>query len=134
MKKLLLCLVMVVVGLVSFTAQSQTLTFKTEAYSQRELLRNGFWDSWSRWESCHVLVNINLDSDYITIYSNRHQFYKIYHYVSTYVENGAKCSDYLFVDQDGDYGKLSLVVKPSGQSEIYIRFSNVEWAYIVKRL
>lgn len=134
MKKILLFLTLMIAGIFSFTAQSQVLQYRTEAYCQREIMGNGRWGSWSNWEKSYMLVTINLNNDYVSIYSNRTQFYKIYEFTGTYLDGGSKCSDYKFVDQDGDFGTLSLVIKPSGQSEIYIRFANVQWAYIVRRL
>lgn len=68
------------------------------------------------------------------IYSDLPQRYKIVDVSAPYMESGAECIDFKFYDQDADRGTMTLCQKTSGQSEIYIRFANVQWAYIVRRM
>ena len=40
---------------------------------------------------------------------------------------------YKFYDQDLDFGNMRLMIRKNGQSQIYIDFSNISWAYDVIR-
>lgn len=126
-------MVIMILSLITITASAQTWRFQTKAYSQRELTNYG-WQEWSDWESSNISITMNLDTDIVTIYSLRTQCYRVTKYVGNYVDNGANVAEYRMIDQDGDRGTLLLVIKPNGQSEIYIKFANVQWAYIVVRL
>ena len=116
-----------------FATDAQVLNFRSEAYSQRSLTTYG-WSDWSNWKSSNVLITINLNNDRVTIYSNRNQCYQIYDYTGHYMDGNTECIDYRFYDQDGDIGTMTLAMKSNGQSEIYIRFANIQWAYVVRRL
>lgn len=130
MKNFLLILFMTIVG---FTcANAQVLHFRSDAYCQKYQTSYG-WTNWSDWEKCNVSITINTNTDQVIIYSNKTQRYQIVEYTGNYTDSGAQCCDFRFYDQDGDRGTMTLVVKPSGQSEIYIRFANIQWAYIVHR-
>lgn len=117
-----------------FAADAQVLQFKSDAYCQKQINSYGYWSNWSKWEKCSVSITINLDNDVVTIYSNRTQYYKIYDFSGSYYDGTTRCVDYRFYDQDGDRGTMTLAVKANGQSEIYIRFANIQWAYVVHRL
>lgn len=130
MKKFLLICLLAVIGVIS--ANAQTWTFRTIGYSQKELKSYG-WTSWSKWYDSNMTITMDLNRDIVTVYSPKTQKYKIIDYSDPYMDSGAQCVDYHFIDQDGDKGTMSLVMKPSGQSEIYIRFANVQWAYVVVR-
>lgn len=126
-------ILVVILTLITTVASAQTWRFQSQAYSQRELTGYG-WREWSDWTPTNVYITMDLDSDIITIYSNKTQRYKVFRYVGNYVDNGAQVAEYKMIDQDGDRGTLLLVVKPDGQSEIYIKFANIQWAYIVVRI
>lgn len=129
MRKFLIAFVLMFVG---FAASAQVWSFKGTAYCQKSLTYYG-WSNWSNWERCDVPITINLNTDQVTIYSNRTQYYQIVDYSGTYYDGTTQCIDYHFYDQDGDRGTMTLAMKSSGQSEIYIRFANIQWAYIVIR-
>ncbi|MCH5166927.1 MAG: hypothetical protein J1F35_03455 [Erysipelotrichales bacterium] len=131
MKKFLFIFILSLIGICS--ANAQVLTFRSQAYCQKTINSYGSWSSWSNWESCNVPITINLNNDQVIIYSKRTQYYQIYNYSNSYYDSGAECVDYNFYDQDGDRGIMTLVIKPNGQSEIYIRFADIQWAYIVIR-
>ena len=131
MKKFLLLLVVMLTCVI--TTNAQTLQFRSEAYSQKTLTSYG-WSNWSNWEKCNVSITINLNNDQVTIYSNRTQYYQIYDYSGSYMDGTTQCVDYRFYDQDGDRGTMTLAVKSNGQSEIYIRFANIQWSYVVRRI
>lgn len=131
MKKFLLLLVLVLTC--TITSNAQVLQFRSEAYSQRTITSYG-WSGWSNWEKCNVSITINLNNDQVTVYSSRTQRYQIFEYSGAYMDGTTQCIDYRFYDQDGDIGTMTLAMKSSGQSEIYIRFANIQWSYIVRRL
>ena len=131
MKKLSLFLLFILVA--TITASAESLVFKSTHYSQ-QVLSNGKWDKWTKWEPCEVKIDIDLDTDRVTIYSNRTQVYKITDYVGKTENKGDVSVKYLFVDQDGDKGTLRLRIRKDGRSEIYIDFANIRWSYIVKRI
>lgn len=125
-------LVVFILTIISATASAEVLRFKTQAYSQRELTYYG-WQEWSDWSHSNIAITVDLDTDLVVIYSPKIQRYQVTEYVSTYTDNGANVVEYKMIDQDGDRGILLLVIKPNGQSEIYIKFANIQWAYIVLR-
>lgn len=130
MKKILTLLLLIIIGCTVVNAE--TTRFKSRAVSLKTLDSNGYWNNWSDWESTEVLITI--DSSLITIYSQKIQSYQIISNGNSYIEEGIKCIDFKFIDQDGDRGTMTFATKPSGQSEIYIRFKNVQWVYIVIRI
>lgn len=133
MKVLKRILAVMILSLISLSASAQVWQFRSEAYSQRVTNSYGQWGNWSKWQKCNVNITINLNNDLVTIYSNRTQYYQVTSYTGTYMDNGTQCVDYKFYDQDGDKGTMTLAMKPNGQSEIYIRFANIQWAYVVVR-
>lgn len=133
MKKLLLFLTIVIAAFVaSPAAKAETLNFKATNYTIKTM-KNGTWSNWSSWEKCNVKISMNLDTDVVTIYSDKKQVYYVNDYDEPFKEDGATQINYHFRDQDGDKGTMTLVMRDNGRSEIYIRFANVQWGYIVVR-
>ena len=129
MKKFLLLLCFFAISL-SVSAQS-VLKLKASAYSYQLKNNYGSWEDWSDWESSNVPIVMDMETDRVTIYSSEIQKYDIYEYLGEEeLEEGLMIS-WLFIDQDGDQGKMRLLVRDSGRMELYIDFNNVRWAYIV---
>ena len=79
-------------------------------------------------------IIINLNTDVVTIYSPRTQVYRIYEYSGTTRDSdGDVTATFYFYDQDNDRGTMRLVIRANGQSQLYIDFANVMWAYDVYR-
>ena len=79
-------------------------------------------------------IVINLNNDVVTIYSPKTQIYSIYKYLGTKKDSdGDITMTYKFYDQDLDFGNMRLMIRKNGQSQIYIDFSNISWAYDVIR-
>ena len=79
-------------------------------------------------------IIINLNNDVVTIYSPKTQIYNIYKYIGTKKDSdGDITMTYKFYDQDLDFGNMRLMIRKNGQSQIYIDFSNISWAYDVIR-
>lgn len=131
MKKIISILIL---GLITFTASSQVLSFRTTSYTSKTKNYYG-WTDWSPTQSSNMILTINLDSDVIKIYSPTTQIYCITSYDGSYVDNdGDVVIRFSFIDQDGDYGHMRLMQRTSGKSEIYIDFSNIIWVYSVVRI
>lgn len=131
MKKILVLLMLMICVV---TASAQVLNFRTTSYTYKEKTSYG-WTRWAPYESSNMKVTINLNTDLVTIYSPRTQYYKIISYDGTYTDSdGDQTAKYRFYDQDGDFGTIRLVVRRSGKSEIYIDFANVMWVYSVIRI
>lgn len=130
MKKILVFLMLTICVV---TASAQVLNFRTTSYTYKE--NHGYgWTNWAPYESSNLKVTMNLNTDMVTIYSPKTQYYKITSYDGAYTDSdGDKTIKYRFIDQDGDYGTMRLVMRRSGKSEIYIDFANIMWVYSVIR-
>ena len=117
----------------SLSVSAEVLKFRGTHYAM-QLYEHGKWQEWSDWAECNVIIGMDLDTDVITILAKRDQIYHIYDYVGTETNNGTTIVTFLFYDQDDDKGTLSLQMRDNGQSEIYIEFSDIHWAYIVRRI
>lgn len=126
MKKYILIFIMF---LTTCAINAQVVNFRTTAFATKQS------STWSSWKNSDMLVTIDFNSDVVTIYSPNIQIYKIYSSVSSYYDkDGDYNMNFKFIDQDGDRGTMTLLQRKSGSSEIYIRFSNVQWCYKVLRL
>lgn len=115
-------------------ANAQVLNFKTTGFSYKTK-SGSTWTKWSSIQSSNMLLTIDMNSDIITVYSPEIQRYKVYSNEKNYYDSdGDYNMVFKFIDQDGDYGTMSLIQRVSGHSEVYIRFSNVQWCYRVIRI
>lgn len=93
------------------------------------------WNSWSRPDPSDVLINFNFDLDIVTIYSPVVQTYYIKEFVKRYQDSDGDIHIiYKFIDQDRDIGNMKLLQKKTGESQVYIIFSDIAWCYEVKRI
>ena len=130
MKKLFI-FILFVFNIVAINAQ--ILTFRTTGYYERQKYDWG-WGNWSSKQASNMNIIINLNTDVVTIYSPRTQVYRIYEYSGTTKDSdGDVTATFYFYDQDNDRGTMRLVIRANGQSQLYIDFANVMWAYDVYR-
>lgn len=137
MKKYLTILFMLICfgifGNVEATAQTQW--YRTTAYAHANVYNGNY--VWGDWQSSDMNISINLTTDVITIYSPRTQIYRVYGVYNNgnvYSDNSGGHNLMFYVyDQDGDKGRVRLRVEQSGNSQIYVDFSNVAWVYNVRR-
>lgn len=116
--------------MITCVCNAQVINFKTTAYAEKK----GNY-SWSDWKGSDMYLTMDLNNDRVIIYSPTTQVYQIYSANNPYYDSDGDChADFKFIDQDGDYGTLTLLQRRSGSSEIYIRFRNVQWCYRVRRL
>lgn len=130
MKKLLIFILFVVMGIT--TSMAEILWFKTTDFAYR-IKNYGTWSSWSDWEASSMNIKIDTGQDIIVIYSPETQVYKVLSLENPpYDSNGTQVK-FKVIDQDFDIGYIRLRVEHSGNSQIYVDFSNVSWVYNVVR-
>ena len=126
MKRLTLILVL---GLFFIgAAQAQTQWYKATEFA---IKFKGY--EWSDWQPVSIAIEFDLDEDFITIYSNETQIYKITGTLTPPYDSGGKQVKFRIIDQDFDTGNLRLRIENNGNSQIYIDFSDVSWVYNVVR-
>lgn len=134
--KKLRSVLLIILLLISIASYSQSLSYRTTAFTcniyNSSTLR---WSGWNEWESSDMLLVIDIDTDIVTIYSPVIQVYRIYKFEKNYYDSDGDLNMvFRFIDQDNDLGILRLMQRVSGESEVYIEFSNVRWCYRVLRL
>lgn len=120
-------------------ASAETLWFKTYSFKQATVYNGQY--SWGASQNSDMNISIDLDSDLITVYSPRTQYYYVYDSYNNgnaYRDSGGGTTiKYYVIDQDGDKGELRLRMYTSGgvtYSQIYVDFSNIAWVYGVRRI
>lgn len=119
MKKLILFIISIFICL---QLNAQTYEYRTTGFTINEF--NDYYQSWSGWSEIkpsNMKMIINFSSGLVTIYSPKTQVYKIVENKGNYCDSdGDYNMVYRFYDQDGDYGTMTLLIRTSGRSEIYI--------------
>ena len=121
--------------LASFNVQAQNNVkyYKATEFAYKYVNAYGRWTEWTDWEKSNVIITIDYSNDLVKINSETPQTYVIVQWVRNYVdESGGQQIEFRFIDQDYDRGTMRLRVERSGNSQIYIDFSNVMWVYNVK--
>jgi hypothetical protein len=127
MKRILIVLVSIILS-VSAWAESQW--YNSKSYAVKQV---GY--SWSDWQACDVNIKFDLSTDWITIYSNRTQYYKVVQYHGDKQEyDGSYQSYFTANDSNGGVCTIRLRVETNGNSQIYIEYSNAMWVYNVIRV
>ena len=130
MKKLLFTLLFAMISICSF---AQVYKYQTTELAIKTQNSRGNWGDWSDWEDCSCLVVINLDKDKITIYSKERQEYDVYECDDPYEDSdGDTVIKMKAVDQDGDNCTVRLIIRKSGQTQLYVDFNNVMWVYNIE--
>lgn len=115
--------------------QAQEITwFKATSFSYRYINDYGNWTNWSAWEKCDVKVKFELDEDWIIIYSNKTQVYKVLELMDPPYDANGTSIKFRTIDGDGDYGTIRLRIENNGNSQLYCDFQNVMWVYNVVRI
>lgn len=129
MKRLLLSLLI----LISSYVVAQTYNYTAYEFAYKEAVY-GYWSSWSNWERCDILVQIDFTRDVVRIYSADTQVYQILDYVKKFTDSsGGQQAEFRFIDQDYDLGTMRLRIERNGTSQMYIEFANVMWVYNIRR-
>lgn len=133
MKKLILILFATIF---SMSMYSEILTCRTNLFAINEYNEYyGEWTGWSDWEESNMLVTINAEDGIVVINSPYRQVYSFISNARDYYDSDNERNiEVKFIDQDGDRGTLRLILRNSGNLEMYINFSNVRWCYQLKSL
>lgn len=126
MKKLVIALIL---GLFCLSASAQTYRYRASSYAFGE--RNSYGNIvWDEWEDCNVIITIDLDRDFIKVYSKREQNYVIVHCGDEYTDNSrGKSVDMTAVDEEGIECTVRLRVQDDGVIQLYAFYNNIAWVY-----
>ena len=121
---------------IGVNASAQVLKYRTVAFAENQYNYNTQrWSGWSDWASSNMLLTIDLQQDIVKIYSPVIQTYKIFEAESNFYDSDGDLNlVYRMYDQDYDRGKLRLLQRTSGSSEVYIEFADIKWCYSVRKL
>lgn len=102
-------------------------TYKTTQFYHREKTARG----WTEWVAERSDMRIDLEGSVLTIYSPIQQTYQIYSPREPYRDaEGDERFECYFIDQDGDKGRVEFIYRnKTNTAQVYIRFSNIQWAY-----
>jgi hypothetical protein len=129
MNKTLLTLILLCFSTI---ASADIIWLRTTAFASANVYRGTYY--WSDWERSDMRICINTNTDIITIYSPKTQYYGVTAHTKSYVDNqGAKVICFSVIDQDGDRGQVRLRACAAGNSQLYVDFTNVAWVYNVYR-
>lgn len=116
-------------------SNAQTYYYKTYEFAIKYKGSNGVWGNWSNWEKSNMVLTIDLDTDVITVYSEKRQVYRVLEAMGTYTdESQGRQTKFYVIDQDGDLGYVRLRIEKNGNSQVYIDFNDVMWVYNVRRV
>lgn len=128
MKKLVLMLMML------FTLSCNVIAQNVQWYQTTEFAFKLEGYDWSDWQKAEIGVKMDLSQDKITIYSDNVQIYRVIATLDPPYDPNGQQVKFKVIDQDGDYGHLRLRIENSGNSQIYIDFSDISWVYNVVRV
>jgi len=123
-------IVIIMFGLFCIGAvQAQTQWYKATEFA---IKFQGY--EWTDWQSVNINIKFDLSEDIIVVYSKDTQVYKVLEQVASPRDSGGQQVKFTVIDQDFDRGYLRLRVENSGNSQIYVDFSDVSWVYNVTRI
>lgn len=114
-------------------SQDNTIWFRTTHVAMRYKAYN-VWSDWSDWQDCEVNIRIDLSNDKIIIYSLEPQIYRVIETANAPYDSNGEQIAFKVIDQDNDIGRLRLRVENNNNTQIYIDFNDVSWAYNIKRI
>lgn len=126
---------MILLLLCSFSSFAQTYKLRATGVAiKTQNERTGYWSDWSDWESCNLLVVMNIDRDIVTIYSKVTQEYDVIEVLSEDERDpdGGVSTTLLCVDADGTRCHMRLRSQSNGALQLYIDYSNVSFVYNVE--
>lgn len=133
MKKFL-ALFILMISLCGFTCSAETQWYNSKSYAWKQINSYGYWTGWSNWIACNVNIKFDLNTDWITIYSNKTQYYKVTTYHGTINESdGSQQAYFTAADTNGGVATIRLRIETNGNSQIYVEYSNAMWVYNVIR-
>ena len=133
MKKLIIIIsfLLCFAGIDSF---AQNYKYMTTDFAYKVKDNYGNWSDWSDWEDSRCLVNINLDREEISIYSDERQEFTIYEWAedTTRDSDGGEQMEFSCVDADGLRCTIRLRVQNDGQMQLYVDYRNLMYVYCIE--
>ena len=126
MKRILITLVFIFVCMTTF---AETLRFRSTdiAVGQRN---NSGKVVWGEWQTCKVIITIDLDNDFIKVYSDKEQNYVIVESIDSYKDkSGGNSLDFKAIDEEGIECTVRLRIESDGRAQLYAFYSNIAWVY-----
>lgn len=136
MKTKLIYFILISIFLLVFTPlRSEAQVYKLNAYEAAIRVQNsdGTWQEWSDWmKTDGIPILIDCDNGKISIFSSDTQYYDLLNKDDEYTDvYGARCYDYKVSDKHHKRCIFRMRKQRDGQLQIYIKYSDVMWAYNV---
>ena len=128
MKRIFLIVLAILLG-ISVSAQTYRYRATQLAIGERSAYSGNI--IWGDWQKVNVIITINLDNDYIKVYSAREQNYVIVKYKekTVYDKYGGESLNMTAVDEEGIECDMSLRVQSDGIAQLYSYYNNSAWVY-----
>lgn len=117
-----------------FTLSAEEQWYNSQSYAYKYKTNYGSWSSWSDWQTCNLNIKFDLNSDWIIIYSNKTQYYKVIQFRGQRTElDGSQQAYFIANDANGGRVQIRLRMETNGNSQIYVEYSDAMWVYNVVR-
>lgn len=120
--------------MISSVGYGQVHKMRTKAVAYRYVMEDKRWTDWSDFDDLSVLAVIDLDNERFTIHADEIQEYNVVEYKGKEVDSeGDEIISFRCVHADGDACGVDLLKLNSrdGDSQLYIRYADIEIAYYV---
>lgn len=129
MKKILMLMVMAIMAV---TMNAQVINYRATGFYSS--VKNAYgWTAWDGPRQSSVSIVINWDEDIIVIKSKYSQLYKVTYAERGMTNDGEQTIEAKAIDKDGDTCYIRLMVRNSGNSQIYVIYNDARWCYDVVR-
>lgn len=129
MKKFLIMLLLAV-GIAT-TAEAQVVKYRATDVAFKFQTNDGSWSQWSDWESCSVLIVLNLNNATVQIYSKETQEFDIVDKVSDWHNDssGGQQFEVSCVDKEGKRCNMRFRRQNDGQLQLYVDYRDFMYVY-----
>lgn len=129
MRKILFVLIFALFAIASW---AQSYRFVAD-YSSFRVNKGYGWSDWSDWYDCgSIVITIDLDEEIIRIYSENTQDYVVVEDAGSDYVDGGEMTGVIAVDSRGQRCKIDIVYYYRKQSHLYVRYSDVEFGYMIR--
>ena len=127
MKKLIVLLIALAIG---GSLYAQTYRYRATYFAIGERSSYNGRVIWGDWQRCGVVITIDLDNEFINVYSSKTQNYVIAECGETYTDSqGGQSLDMVAIDEEGLRCTVSLRTQSDGVAQLYAYYSDVAWVY-----